>query len=149
MAVQFGIHVSVHLKNVLQAVVIQIHQADAPSYILRIHRQTRFHDRSFENAAALISIYVGVIAGKIGLQDVQFSVAVIIPDSHSHTALLETMLVERNSSLGGDLGKSSVLIVPEKQARRGIARDIDIGPAISVEVRRYGRESIHAFRDTN
>src|SRR5690349_8936859 len=138
MAVQFGIHMSVYLKNILQAVVIQIHQADAPSYILRIHRQMRFHYRIFENAAALISIYVRVIAGKIGLQDVQLSIAVIISDGHSHTALLEAMLVERNSCLGGDLGKSAILVVPEKQAGRGIARDVDIGPAISVEVHRYG-----------
>ena len=52
------------------------------------------------------------------------------------------MLVEGDTGLGSVIGEGAVAVVEKQDARGGVASDIDVLPAVAVEVRRRRRKGI-------
>src|SRR5262249_13996707 len=62
------------------------------------------------------------------------AVAVKVTRGRAHSCLCITLFVKGHSGSESDVSKGAISIVAEKDARFGINRDINIGPAIVVEV---------------
>src|SRR5262249_51727722 len=52
------------------------------------------------------------------------------------------MFVVGDSGFGGNVGESAVLVVAKKNAGRGIAGDVEIGPAVFVQISGYGGKGV-------
>src|SRR5262249_41842864 len=50
-------------------------------------------------------------------------------------------LIERRAGRDADVGERTVAIIAEKDARRGIAGDVDVGPAVVIKVAGYDGEA--------
>ena len=77
----------------------------------------------------------------MGLEDVEVAVEVEIADPDPHAGLLHAVFVERDAALEAGLGERAVVIVAEEEAGRGIAGDVDVRPAVVIEI---GRDRGHA-----
>src|ERR1700684_3827286 len=75
-------------------------------------------------------------------ENVEEPVRFVIANPQTHSRLLLAVLTQRNAALKTVLGKSAVAIISKLQAGRSVACDIDIGPAVAVEVRRGGSQRI-------
>src|SRR5690349_4448881 len=89
------------------------------------------------------------VGAKVRLEDIQVAVVVEIADAQSHAALFAAVLVESDPSLESALGEGSVVVVAEEQARRSIAGDIDVGPAVAIEIGGSGGQGIVRFYGEN
>src|SRR4030095_6282397 len=74
------------------------------------------------------------VVGEVGLDDVEQSVPVVVAESQAHTRLLHAIVVVCKAGVDATLGKCSVAIVVVKQATRGVRCDVDILPAVCVQV---------------
>src|SRR5205085_12619759 len=72
--------------------------------------------------------------GEVRVENVEPDVCVIVSDAGSHTGLLAATLIERNASIGSDIVKCPVLVVMEEFEGRGIAGDVNVGPAVVIVV---------------
>ena len=59
------------------------------------------------------------------------------------------MLVVGHAGFGGDIRKRAIFIVTKQDAGRGIAGNVDVGPAILVEVCGHGRKGIETVDGAN
>src|SRR5437588_10438882 len=62
------------------------------------------------------------------------AVAVVVGNGRSHARLLASVFVEGRARRDRDIGKRSVVIVAVENAGRAVAGDINIGPAVFVEI---------------
>ena len=132
----------VRLEDVLPAVVVKIDEVDSPADELRVGGQARSHAYIFEEEPFVVAIQVGIIVSEVRLYQVQPAVPVEITHSDAHAALLESVLVERDAGLGGVIGERAVAVIDEQDAGGGVASDVDVLPAIPVEVRSRSGEGI-------
>ena len=79
-------------------------------------------------------IEVAGVVGKVGFENIEPAVAVIIADSHAHSGLLVAILAVGASGEDGDIGERSVVIVAEQNAGLRIHGHINIRPAVVVEI---------------
>src|SRR5260370_41255469 len=86
----------------------------------------------------MVGIEGGGVVGEIGLDNVEASVAIVVDGIGSHAGLLAASVVEGDAGLDGNFCESSVVVVVKEQAGSGIAGDVDVGPAVVVEVERGG-----------
>src|SRR5207249_12159701 len=84
------------------------------------------------------------LVGVVGLDDVEPAIAVVVANSHAHAALGRPVLVEGTARVGAYLLERSILIVVVETAWDGVARYVDVRPAVVVEVRRTHSESVRA-----
>ena len=84
---------------------------------------------------------IGVV-GEIGLENVQASVAVVVGGGGAHAGLLAAVLVHGESAGQTHLFKCPVVLVVKVQTGRGVAGDIDIGPAVVIEIAGQDREPV-------
>ena len=76
------------------------------------------------------------------LEDVQVAIGVVVADGEPHASLLLPILVERDSDLQTSLGERAIAIVAEQEAGRGVAGDVNIRPAVTIEIGGDGGERI-------
>src|SRR5208283_697036 len=62
------------------------------------------------------------------------SVEIIIANADSHASLFLSIVTERDATHDAFFSERTVMVVHEKQARRGITSDIDIRPTIFVQI---------------
>ena len=79
-------------------------------------------------------VEVAGIVGEVGLENVEPAVAIVIADRHAHAGLLVAVFAVGASGDDGDIGESSVVIVVEQDAGFRVHRDINIRPAVVVEI---------------
>src|SRR5580700_2248549 len=75
-------------------------------------------------------------------ENVEIPVRVEIANPQTHSSLLLAVLAQRDAALQTALGKSAVAIVAKQQAGRSVACDVDVGPAVAVEVGRRRSQRI-------
>src|SRR5260221_4863504 len=129
------------------AVVVEIEKAYSPSEILRVHAQPGLVDRVIKSAVAVVMVQIRSLVGVVCLDDVEPAVAVVVADSHAHPALRRSVLIDRATDLGADLFERPIVIVVVETAWNGVARYINVGPAIVVKVRRTDAKSVRAHRN--
>src|SRR5207302_8646362 len=86
------------------------------------------------------------VVGEVGLENVKPSVAVIIGDRDTHSGLFVAVLTVRAAGDHRDIGKRAVVVVVEEDAGFGVHGDINIGPAVVVEIIGDGGDGIPRAR---
>src|SRR5216684_1594874 len=130
----FRVDVSVAYKDVRPAVVVEIKEAAAPAQKLRVRTQACRESCVFKTSAAQIVVERGRVAGEVGLDQVEISVQIIVGGGNSHAGLRLAVGTQGAASLDGDVLKFPVLLVLIESAGRGIVGNINVGPAVVVEV---------------
>src|ERR1700733_2809283 len=135
---------SVRHQQIEPTVVIHIKEADAPTKKTRVHSETARVGAVFEIPVAEIRIKRIGIAGEVSLHNVEFAVAIIVADGNTHARLRLCLSRKRRASLDGDIAKRSVLLIQIKGCRRRIVSDVNIRPAVVVQIRSSDAQSIRA-----
>jgi hypothetical protein len=138
----FGIDHAGGEEQVGKAVVVQVHDAGAPADVARFHTQARADGDVAEIALAVVAVeHVGV-AAKMRLEDIQVSVGIEVSKGQAHARLFLPVLAQRHAGFQALLGEGAVAIVVEEQAGRGVARHVNIGPAVAIEIGRHRGQAI-------
>ena len=87
-------------------------------------------------------VEVAGVVREIGFEDVEPAIAVVVGNSDAHAGLLMTAVAVGAIGHDGDIGKCAVMVVLKQDAGLGIDGDIDIRPAIVVEVIGDGSDGI-------
>src|SRR5438874_12157587 len=82
-----------------------------------------------------------VFVVKIRNYEVWLTISIDIPSVNSHTRLRHTAEVVGNVGIDRGVFKRAIPFVEEKQIRRRITRNKEIGPAIVIHVDGYSAES--------
>src|SRR5205823_9273816 len=128
----FGINATGGHKQVGQSVVVQISDACTPSDVARFNAQAGTNGDVVKVPFAVVSVkHVGVV-GEVCFENVDIAVEVEVSDGDAHTSLLQTVFAERDAAFEGLLTKGAIMLVAKEPARSGIARDINIRPAVVV-----------------
>ena len=109
-----------------------------PRY-LRVQAQSGLEGGVFEVPVALIVIERRRVAGEIGLDDVEIAVEIVIGGRDAHAGLRLAVGAEHAACFQPDLDELAVLLVLVQQRLSGIVGDVDVGPAVVVEVRDAAR----------
>ncbi len=133
-ATDLGIDVPVDLDEVRPAIVVVVDESATPGDVLIVDSNSRGERYIAERAVAVVVIEVARVVGKVRLEDIEPAVAVIVPDSDSHSRLLVPVLAVRASRHHRNIRESAVMIVAEQDAGLGIHRDVNVWPAIVIEV---------------
>src|SRR5260370_25869400 len=95
--VDLGSEVAGQQQDVDPAVVVVVEKQSAPSEVISQASQAGVENAIGERAVAFVAIGIGAVIGKVGLQNVQVAVVVIIGRSHTHARLRLAVFVERGS----------------------------------------------------
>ncbi len=140
LAVDFGIDVPVHQNQIGPAIVVEVEEHGSPAQILRVQAQSRGRGRIGKGAVAVVAVQRRSIVGEIGFENVEMAVAVVVGDGRAHACLLAPVFVEGGARGDGDVGEGSIMIVAVENAGRAVAGDVNIGPAIFIEIERGDAE---------
>src|SRR5205823_4810795 len=80
------------------------------------------------------------VVSEVRLENIQAAIQIEIADAYSHSSLLHAVFIQRHAALQANLGEGAIPVVQEQKARRRIASDVDVRPAIVVKV---GRDHGH------
>ena len=143
-AVHFGIDVAVGDEDVEPAVVVHVEEADAPAEVAGVDAEAGEVGVVVEVAAAEVQIEGVGVAGEVGLDDVEEAVAVEVSDGNAHAGLGLAVGRVGDAGLDGDVFEGAVLLVLVEGGGGGVVGDVDVGPAIVVEVGDADAEAIGA-----
>ena len=79
-------------------------------------------------------IEVAGVVGEVGFENIEPAVAIVITDCHAHAGLLVAIFAVGASGDDRDIGESAVVIVVEQNAGLRVDRDINVRPAVVVEI---------------
>ena len=96
--------------------------------------------------AAVVAVQRGDLFGEVRPDDIEPAIAVVVADARAHARQRHAVLVEGAARRSGDLPERAVVIVPIEEARRGVARDVDVGPPVVVEVGGHGAHAVGSRR---
>src|SRR5579884_689394 len=133
-------------EDIGTAVVIEIFDADAPTYKPGFDGKTGAQSFIFEFSFAIVDVDGGCIGGKVRFYDIQAATQQEIADTDAHAGLLHSVFAERDAALHALLRKCSVVIVAEEEAGCGIAGDVDIGPTVIIEIGRNDSQTVTGRR---
>src|SRR6185369_2550550 len=125
---------SVADENVGPRIVIHVEESATPTEEARVQSELRRVSRVLELVATEITIERMRVAGKIGFNDIQVSVTVIISRGNAHSSLRFAVCAQSATRLNADLFEGSVLQVLVEQTRLRIVRHVNVWPTIVVEV---------------
>src|SRR5208282_3879090 len=141
-AFNFRIYVSIDLEKVLPAIVVVVEKAAAPGDVLVVNANSGGKGNIVECSIRVVVVEIAGVIGKIRFENVEPAVTVVVGHSHTHSGLLMAILAIGATCDHGDIRERAVVIVVEEDARLRIDGDINIRPAIVVEVVGNGRDGI-------
>src|SRR5205807_2678720 len=134
MAGDFGVDVPVDLHDVGPAVIVVIDEAASPSNVASIDSEARGKANVTEAAIAVVVVDVDSVVGEVGLENVEPAVAIVIGDTDAHAGLLVAIFTVSTAGDNAYVGEGAVVIVVEEDAGLRINGDVNVGPAIVVEI---------------
>ena len=102
---------AVDLNDVLPSIVVVIDKAAAPGHIVVVDAHTGCEGEVAETSIAIVVIEVAGIVGKVGLEDVEPAIAIVIGHCNAHAGLLMTIVVVSATGHDGDVSESPIMIV--------------------------------------
>src|SRR5262249_52767106 len=75
------------------------------------------------------------VSSEIGFDDIEISVEIVVSGGDAHSSLRFAIGAESAAGFHGDVGEFSGLGILLERARGGIVGDVDVRPAIVIEVR--------------
>src|SRR5215831_13222767 len=142
--VNLGIYMSVRNENVFPAVIVEIEEAHSPTQKSRAPTQPRLVGNVAKCSVTVIVVKIRDIALEIRLYNIEEAILVIVSRSSSHTGLLLPVIVEAGSRHYAHVRECTVSFVVVENARGGIACNVDVRPAVVVEIGYYGAERVAA-----
>src|SRR5712692_1288282 len=81
---------------------------------------------------------------------IEIPIQIVIPHSDTHARLCHAIIVQRDAPQDSLFAKSPIVVVHEKEARSGIASDVNVWPAIFIEIGSCNRQAVTRgrLRDT-
>src|SRR5207249_3001805 len=138
----FRVYIAGNEKNVGTTIVVEVHNPGAPIDITGFNGKTGRQCAILEAPLASIDVQHIGVAPKMGLKDIQLAAESCVPNSHAHAGLLNTVFAQSGPGNQSHFLERAVTPVAEEQARAGIARNIDIRPAVLVKVGSDYRKAI-------
>src|SRR5438270_10519519 len=86
----------------------------------------------FKKTATAVSVHRRQVIGKMRLEDVREAIAIVIANRYTHAGLRLAVFVVGQAGLKRDILEGAVAIVFIKDARRRVASDVDVRPAIVI-----------------
>src|ERR1017187_3552412 len=129
-----GIYAAGYEEDVRPPIVVQIEDAVSPTGKAGLDAESCSVSDIVEVTLTVISIQDVVVIGKVGFENVEMPVCVVIPNPISHAGLFGSIVAQRDTPRDGLFNEGSVMLVHEEEAGSGVARHVNIGPAILVEV---------------
>src|SRR5262249_7968572 len=114
----------------------------APSNKTGLHTKSARNGHIVERIFSQIAVEDGGVVGEMRFQDVQIAVQVEIPDANSHSRLFVAIFVQSDAAFEADVFERAVVVIAEQEAWRGITGDVDIGPAVVIEIRGHGSHHV-------
>src|SRR5437660_7847021 len=132
--VDFWIDVAVHQQQIRPAIVVEVHEHRAPSEVLGMQTEAGRIGSISESAIAVVAIERGAVVREIGFENVELSIAIEVGDGGPHAGLFTSVFIECRACYDCDVGKSAIVIIAIENAGRAVTRDVNVGPAIVIEV---------------
>src|SRR5713226_1180093 len=120
-------------EQVWIAVVIEIHNPRAPAHVTSLDAKARGGCGVLEVGFSIVAIKNVPIVGEVCLKKIEVPVQIVIPHSDTHARLCHAVIVQRDAPQDSLFAKSPIVVVHEKEARSGIASDVNVWPAIFIE----------------
>src|SRR5690349_7236550 len=132
--INLGKDMAVGHEDVEPAVIIEVKKAHPPTQELRVSPKPRLQHGIVERSIPVVVVHIRGLVGVIGLNNVEPTIAIVVPHSHSHPALGGAVLVDGTADLASDFFEGSIALVVIEAAGNGIASHIDVRPAVVVEI---------------
>ncbi len=133
-AFDLGVDVAVGHEDVEPAIVVHVEEAYAPAEEAGVDAKAGEIGVVVEVAVAEIEVEGVGVAGEVGLDDVEEAVAIEVADGDAHACLGLAVGGVGDAGLDGDIFEGAVLLVLVERGGGGVVGDVDVGPAIVVEV---------------
>src|ERR1022692_3543230 len=136
------VHTAGYKKDVRQAIVIEVDDASAPTGEANFDAEFCLQRLIVEIAGAIVLVQHLCILGKVGLENVQMAVQIVVADTDSHPRLFLSFIAQGYATLYALLFESAVVLIDEQEAGSRVASHIYVGPTVLVEVRCHNGHSI-------
>src|ERR1700678_4105561 len=123
--VHLRIDMSIGEDEIGPAIIVKVKKHGAPPQILCVQAKSCGKGNIRKDSATVIAVQGRGVVGKIGFENIQPSVAVVIRDGSTHTRLLAPLVVERYASHHRNIGEGSIVIVVIKNAWGAVASYVD------------------------
>src|SRR5256885_5540447 len=134
MAFDLRIDVAVDLHQVGPAVVVVIKKRATPGNILIVDANAGGESDIGESAVAVVAVKIASVVGEIGFKDVEPAVAIVVGNRNAHAGLLMAVVAICAAGQNCDVRKCAVAIVLKKNAGLRIHGNINVRPAVIVEI---------------
>src|SRR5277367_819846 len=128
------VHVAVDLEKILPAIIVVIEEAASPRDVLIVDTNSGGKRNIVESAISIVVVEVASVIRKTRFENVEPAVAVVIGHANTHSGLFVAILAIRAAGDHRDIRKGAVVIVMKKNAGLRIDSDINIRPAVIVEI---------------
>ena len=133
-------------KDIFPAVVVEVEKYGAESQILPVGTEAGGEARVVKSAVAVVLVQGGELVREVSSHNVEPTISVIVSHPDTHAGHRCTVLVEGTAGWDSNFAECAVMIVVVEQTWRSIASDIDVRPAIVVEVGCGGTHSVRSHR---
>ncbi len=133
-AVDLRVDVAVGDEDVEPAIVVEVDEADAPAEIAGVEAEAGEVGVVFKGAVAEVEVEGVGVAGEVGLDDVEQAVAVEVADGDAHAGLRLAVGRVGDAGFDGQVFEGAVLLVLIEGGGGGVVGDVDVGPAVVVEI---------------
>ena len=123
------------VRSVQQAVVVDVEPggAEAGEATARC-AETRARALLLEVAAAVVDVEIVALAGQVGDEQILVAVVVGVAGVHAHAGLGLAVGAERGARQQPEVLERAVLLVHPQQVRLAVVGDVEVDPAVAVEV---------------
>src|SRR5581483_4870774 len=140
--IDLRINVAVYKKQVGPAVVVEVEEHRSPAEILGVQSDAGGESGIGEGSIAIVVIERGAVVGEVGFEDIEAAIAIVVGHGRAHACLLASVFVEGGACDYRNVGESSIVVVAIENARRAVAGDVDVRPAVVIEIKRRDAEGI-------
>src|SRR5258708_24744143 len=131
-------------QNGRPAIVIEVEESATPAQKLRVRAQACCEGRLLEVAATEVAVERGRVAGEVRLDQVEIAIEIVVGGGDAHTSLGLAIRTERTTCLDRDVFKRSVLFIVVERARGRVIGDVNVGPAVVVEIGNKNAQAVGA-----
>src|SRR5256885_11458612 len=97
----------------------------------------------------IVSVESRRVFGEVCLQYVESAIVIAIANGNTHASLVPAILIYSQARLQALFGEGAVAAIVEQEARCRIAGDIDLLPAVTVQVSSHSSQPIYRRDSSN
>ena len=128
-------HVALGNEQIFQAVVVVVHELDAPAGVrTRDHAQSGTARFVGEGAASGVAIEGIFLLGEVRNNKVGIAVVIVVCEIYAHAGIGSAIFIHSGSGGDGYFFKAAIVLVVEKKFGNRIIGDCDVGVAVVVEI---------------